>query len=79
MLLSVWEAQSQYPKKEKKIPCYNSKNATILQEKFGELVKLSVISRPEDVNTEVVDTSLSFLVKKAKWITPIGYQFRRAE
>ena len=51
--------------KKGKIPCYNSNNLTLLQEKFDELVELGVLSRPEEVNVDVIHTSPSFLVKKS--------------
>ena len=50
--------------KKGKVPSYNSNKSILLQEKFDELVKLGVLSRPEDVNVKVVHTSPSFLVKK---------------
>ena len=51
--------------KKGRVPSYCSNKATILQEKFDELLALGVMSRPEDLNVTVQHTSPSFLVKKA--------------
>ena len=59
--------------KKGKVPCYNTKTLSILQEKFDELVHLGVLSRPEGVDVQVIHTSPSFLVKKT-WFLPISYQ-----
>ena len=41
------------PKKKGKVPCYNSNNSSLLQDKFDELVNLGTLSRPEDVNINI--------------------------
>ena len=51
--------------KKGKVPSYNSKKFSLLQDKFDELVNLGVLIRPEDNNIKVIHTSPSFLVKKS--------------
>ena len=43
--------------KKGKVPSYNSKKSSLLQDKFDELVNLGVLIRPEDNNIKVMRTS----------------------
>jgi len=53
------------PQRKGRIPQYNQDRLVILQEKFDELERLGVFTRPEDVGVTVEYANPSFLVKKS--------------
>ena len=52
------------PSRKLKVPMYSNNNLQDLQNKFDELEKLGVFSRPEDIGVVVEHVSPSFLVRK---------------
>ena len=53
------------PTRKLQVPRYDKKNMDLLQNKFDDLERQGVFSRPEDVNVIVEHVSPSFLVRKA--------------
>lgn len=56
--------QSLPPQKKGRVPFYSRDNLETLQEKFDELEKKGVFSRPQDIGITVENTNPSFLVNK---------------
>lgn len=54
------------PQRKGRVPFYGRDNLHMLQDKFDELEKMGVFSRPQDIGVTVENTNPSFLVNKAQ-------------
>ena len=52
------------PQRKGRVPFYGRDNLQMLQQKFDELEKIGVFSRPQDIGVSVENTNPSFLVNK---------------
>ena len=53
------------PQRKARIPMYSRNNLELLQQKFDELLRDGVFSRPEDIGVNVEYVNPSFLIKKS--------------